>query len=349
MRSNFDQLFATLPHDMLITMELAPKPVDIPRLPEAQCIVLPIVRESIAPLAVRNNDPDLITDMFLANQNRIRMIASKTKAVERRRGAQILRYLGLGGFAPANKAHRPSGVPMSQVFDMNTFVFGDAAKGSGNAIYPVHAAVLYSDALSVETLTGQIDSVFRQGGIYEDGGNYDAKNERSSSNIFTSYTVKPGTHFVQTLVLTGNRITPEAFDHLLLSLGLAGAYGGATATTGTNMMSKIVGIYWGTLERPINAPGQILSQLSPSENIQDHVAELFRHAYPHEITGNEVANYIDNLITKLEQKDPALLRSYGVGASQAAELFDRWFKESKGSGKKQKKTSEAAVSDEAKA
>ena len=325
--STFSDLFSTLPTTMHAEYALK-EVVTIPRLPQSQCIVLPLVRTSIAPMLIRNNDAELTTDLQMAGMTRIRMIASKTKGVERRRGAQILRMLGIGGFAAANKAFKPKDKPMSTIFDLNTVLFGDSAKGTEKAIYPVHAAALYSDAISVEPVAHQIDAVFRQGGVYEDGGTYDAENQGTSSNIFTTYSVKAGTRFVQTLVLTGNRVTREALDHLLLSIGLAGAYGGATAVTGTNLQTTVAGIYWGALERPINAPGQILPHLNSdttTEDIVATIANLFGQHYPQGIGPSATSEYLDDLVYRLEHEDAALIRQYGHGAEQAAQLFDAWF------------------------
>ena len=329
--STVQDLFSTLPTTMLGQYE-GKEVYEIPRLPHAQCIVIPLIRETIAPILVRNNDAELTTEMHLAGSNRIRMIASKTKGVERRRGAQILRMLNLGGFAPANKAFKPKHKPMSAVFDLNTLIFGDSANGTQKAIYPVHAAVLYSDAISVESIRGQIDSVFRQGGISEDGGTYDIENRGTSSNIFTTYSVKPGTRFVQTLVLLGNRVTREAWDHLLLSIGIAGSYGGATAVTGTNLKTHMAGVYWGSLEQPINAPANVLEGLTGSMATHDmitHVAERFANAYAFGIAPHIVEDYLQGLMSQLDQEDTALVRQYGHGAKQAAELFDAWFKDKK--------------------
>src|SRR5690606_25412317 len=111
--------YAQLAKDLQTHYELAKKPHDIPALPEAQCIALTLVREAIAPILVRNNDADEITDMVIAGHNPVRIIASKTKGVERRRGSQIMRALGMGGRAAANKAFVPKGKKPSGVFDLN--------------------------------------------------------------------------------------------------------------------------------------------------------------------------------------------------------------------------------------
>ncbi|MCL6576733.1 type I-D CRISPR-associated protein Cas7/Csc2 [Kyrpidia sp.] len=329
-----EELWNTLPTQVWQTYEMARKPFEIPRLPQAQCIVIPLVREAIAPLIVRNNDPDEITDQVLAGENRIRMIASKTKGVERRRGAQILRALKLGGYSAANKAFisKNKGYRPSKVFDLNTFVFGDSAKGDGNAIYPVHSAVLYSDAISVQPKKSQVESVFRQGGVYEDGGNLDAEDKETSSNIFNTYSVKPGTLFIQTAVFLGNRITRAGLEHWLLATGLAGSYGGATATTGTNLRTHFAGIYWGTLERDINAPSEILKRLQATgeeavdaTQVVTFLEKLFSEAYPYGIEADQTTAYIDELAAELENRAPRLVSQYETGAKDVGELFDRWF------------------------
>ncbi len=334
--NTWNNLWNALATQVVESYELAEKqPYDIPKLPQAQCIVIPLIREVIAPLIVRNNDADEVTDQVLAGENRIRMIASKTKGVERRRGAQILRALDMGGRSAANKAYinKSRGYNPSRVFDLNTFVFGDSANGDSNAIYPVHAAVLYSDAVSVQPKHGQIESVFRTGGIYEDGGNLDAESKKSSNNIFTTYSVKVGTLFVQTAVFLGNRITRAGLDHWLLATGFSGSYGGMTATTGTNLRTHLVGLYWGTLERDINAPSEMLRLFHDGIDIANLTAkevvisldERFRSTYPYGISSDGTTEYAASLFQSLETRDALLLSQYESGTRAVQDLFDRWF------------------------
>lgn len=331
MTATIETLYAQLAKDFQTHYELAKKPYDIPALPEAQCIAIPLIREAIAPILVRNNDANEITDMVLAGHNRVRIIASKTKGVERRRGTQILRALGMGGRAAANKAFVPKGRKPSDVFDLNSFVFGDSGTGiiSGKEfVFPIHAAVLYSDAVSVQPKRNSVHSVFRQGGIFEDGGNFDAEDKKSSSNIFTTYAVNPGTLFVQCLVLPGRRLSRAAFDHLLLSIGLAGAYGGATAVTGTNLSTHCAGIYWGRLERAINAPQEMLKAVGEVGMAEQAVAaleEVFAETYPHSVGRDQTEKAIQTLIDRFEKHEPELLAQYVAAKEQVAKLFDAWF------------------------
>jgi hypothetical protein len=324
-------LYAQLAKDIQTHYEWAKKQYDIPALPEAQCIAIPLVREAIAPILVRNNDADEITDMVLAGHNRVRIIASKTKGVERRRGAQILRSFGVGGRAAANKAFVPQGKKPSDVFDLNSFVFGDSGTGKIGGkefVFPIHAAVLYSDAISVQPKREIVHSVFRQGGIAEDGGNFDAEDKKSSSNIFNTYAVNPGALFVQCLVLPGRRLTRATLEHLLLAIGMTGAYGGATAITGTNLRTHCAGIYWGRLERAINAPQEMLKvvdEVRTVDTVLSRIETAFATAYPQQIKREAMEGALLELINRFESGAPDLLAQYATASEQVATLFDAWF------------------------
>lgn len=314
--------------------ELAENAYYIPSLPKSQCIVIPLIREVIAPIIIRNNDSDSITTMVVNGKNRVRMIGSKTKGVERRRGGQILRALGVGGIAAANRAYIPKDKTPGDVFDLNTFVFGDSANGSGKFIYPVHSSVLYSDAISIQPISSRIvDATFRQGSISEDGGAYDADKGGIGTNIFTTRAVNPGTFFVQTLVFLGNRITKEALNHLILSIVNSGSYGGGTAATGTNIKTHLCGIYWGKIERAIDAPEEILKSLEKTDNVAEKsvddiialLASSFANEYPNCAGINEVNSYVDNLVTLFENDDEGLIKDYVMACEQSKDLFNKWF------------------------
>ena len=332
-------LYSLLPTDVAQTLQLKGE-TTIPKLPEAQVIVIPLVREVIAPMLIRNNDVDDITDMPLAGKNRILMIASKTKGVERRNGARILRTLGVGGRFPTNKTYiREDNI--RDAYDLNTYVFGDSAKsaGGGSAIYSVHSAVLYSDAVSMQSRAESVMDQFRQGGISEDGGAFDVETKAASSNIFTTRYVIPGALFVQTLVMTGRRMTATALDHLLLAIGLSGAYGGQTAVTGTNLSTHLAGIYWGRLERPVNAPKILLEQLAATRNateIRAGLETLFGQAYPGHCDSETLSAHLAGLVECFEQDDPELQQRYQAAKQQMADLFAGWFV-----GKEEKKSAKA--------
>lgn len=180
---------------------------------------------------------------------------------------------------------------------------------------------------------------FRQGGISEDGGAFDVETKSASSNIFTTRYVIPGTLFVQTLVMTGRRMTATALDHLLLAIGLSGAYGGQTAVTGTNLRTHLAGIYWGRLERPVNAPKILLEQLAATRNaaeIRAGLETLFGQIYPGHCDSETLSGHLAGLVERFEQDDPELRQRYQAAKQQMADLFASWFV-----GNKEKKSAKA--------
>lgn len=329
-----ENLFKQLPTEVQFTYQYGKEDFDIPKLPEAQCIVIPLVREVIAPILIRNNDTETITDILAAGQRRVRMIASKTKGVERRRGDQILRALGVGGKMAANKGYIRKGQRVGEVFDLNTYVFGFSANaniGGKETICSVHSGALYSDALSVQSVGQVADEVFRQGGISEEFVTFDAESKSTSSKIFTTRAVLPPALFVQTLVMSGHRMTREALDHLLLAIGMAGAYGGATATTGTNLKTHWCGVYWGKLERAINAPEELLKRIGETANAEAAVSAIEtlmqdgQSGYPNALSAADLQTYVTTLARDFEDDAEELRARYEQSAIQMGSLFDAWF------------------------
>ncbi|RKZ72014.1 MAG: hypothetical protein DRQ57_17935, partial [Gammaproteobacteria bacterium] len=160
----------------------------------------------------------------------------------------------------------------------------------------------------------------------------------TSSNIFTTRSVRPGAFFIQTLVMLGHRITKESFNHLLLSIGLAGSYGGATATTGTNLKTHFAGVYWGKIERSINAPSQLLEELkSDNETVATDLVEQItqlmqgKNAYPHHIDVKVLNAHVQKLIADFDSEpvNPDLKNDYEKAAVEMRDLFDAWFKQDK--------------------
>ena len=136
--------------------------------------------------------------------------------------------------------------------------------------------------------------------------------------------------------MIGRRMTRAAFDHLLLSIGVAGSYGGATATTGTNLKTHLCGVYWGAFERSINAPQEMLQALQALKNEQQLgvtevitlLEQAFSHpetGYRHHITAEPLQQYVTQLIEAFETEDKTLLEGYQKAAEQMRELFDAWF------------------------
>ena len=88
----------------------------------------------------------------------------------------------------------------------------------------------------------------------EDGTLFDAETKKNSSNIFERHVLLPGTLLVQTISLNGRTAPPIAIEHLLLAIGLAGAYGGQTSVYGVNVRNHVGGIYATRFERDVASP-----------------------------------------------------------------------------------------------
>src|SRR3954465_10714210 len=88
----------------------------------------------------------------------------------------------------------------------------------------------------------------------EDGTNFDAERHQNSTNIFNRSFLRPGALLFQTICFNGRTAPVEALDHLLLSIGMAGAYGGQPWFYGVNVRNHVVGLYAGGFEREVGSP-----------------------------------------------------------------------------------------------
>lgn len=66
------------------------------------CISVVLIREAIAPVVFRNAEQE-ITDIEWLNDLYVRAVPNKFKYIERGRGLQVLRALGVGGKQAQNK------------------------------------------------------------------------------------------------------------------------------------------------------------------------------------------------------------------------------------------------------
>ncbi len=302
-----------------------------PALRNLGAIAIPVLREVIAPAAFRNADPE-ITDIAVDGVRRVRAVANKFKFGERARGLQVLRLFGAGGRSPQNRTAFPARGKASDGFDLNTLVFGDSAEKGGNVL-PVKAGVSYSDAISLASYEDCVDATFHNRAA-EDGSLFNPQEKRNSVNLFDRHFVRPGTLLLQVLTLNGRTAPPEALDHLLLAIGLAGAYGGQTSIYGVNVRNRILGVYAGRMERAVASPYVALNQAAAGaapgwQDNADQAAEaldrVFAAAYPIRIDATEVAARQSARIQAVEAGDPALAEEYGQTARQVAAFFDAWF------------------------
>lgn len=297
-----------------------------PKRKNLGCVSLVLIREAIAPVVFRNLEQE-ITDIEVGDDVYVRGVPNKFKYPERARGLQILRAMGVGGRLPQNKTVLLKGQKPSEAFDLNTLVFGDSAN-QDNRVLPVRTAVNYSDGLSLLPKHFCVEETFHNRAA-EDGTLFDAEKQSNSDNLFTRHFIRPGTLLVQVLSSQGRVLPKEGLDHLLLSIGLAGIYGGQTGVTGVNIRSHLVGLYAARFERAETSPYQIVK----SAGLKTNDLEVFKatvHAVLASIhdavmDAEGLGNYQAQLVKQFEADDPALNSQYRTAAGKVAELFDSWF------------------------
>ena len=288
-----------------------------------------LIREITAPTVLRNAEEEITDIEDLDGVRRVRATPSKFKFGERGRGLLVLRAWDVGGRLPQNRTAVGDGMPVGKAFDLNTLVFGDSAMW-GTRMLPVKAAVQYSDALSTVPYRAAVGESFHHRGD-ETGTLWDAENKRNAENLFTRHFVLPGTVLVQILTSNGRQLPPIGLDHLLLSLGLAGSYGGQTSITGVNVRTRIAGIFASRLETPISSPYELLRNLpqmpepsSPEDLISAVEQEMSGH-YQARADTNEACAHQRRLVEAFEQDDPDLRRRYEEAAPKIADMFEQHF------------------------
>ena len=300
-----------------------------PALKNLGSVSIILLREAIAPVIFRNAEAE-ITDIEIADDAYIRAVPNKFKYPEKGRGLQILRALKIGGRMPQNKNALFKGQKPSDAFDFNTLVFGDSINHE-NRVLPVKAAVNYSDGLSLLPKALCVDETFHIRAA-EDGTLFDAEDKKNTDNLFSRYFIKPGTLMVQVLSTRGRVLPLIGLRHLLLCVGLAGSYGGQTSLTGTNIRSRMVGIYGGKFEQAISSPYELVKKLRDAgeETLRDPeraiqaLHKLLAPAYE-TLMGSEAAQDQLEALVSAFNEDGWLAAEYREAAPKVADLFDQWF------------------------
>ena len=312
-----------------ITEEDAKKSYAQPALKNLGSVTLVVVREVISPASFRNAEAE-ITDIESQGRRHVRAVANKFKFGERARGLQVLRFFGAGGVSAQNKTTFYGKEKPSEKFDLNTLVFGDSANAS-NKVLPVKAAAQYSDAVSLQEYGDAVDATFHNRAA-EDGTLFNAQTKENSNNLFERHFVRPGTLLLQTISFNGKVAPIEAVQHLILTMGLAGAYGGQTSIYGVNVRNHIVGFFAGRFERDLASPYVAIDHLHQSgadladpAAVAGVLAKLYQHAYPATVSGAEVIEAQKSLIARLEAEDADLRAAYLSSAKKIGAYFDAWF------------------------
>lgn len=313
--------------DRLLSVAQGDKEYVQPALKNLGSVCLPILREVISPAVFRNQEQE-ITDIEAHGVRRVRAVANKFKFGERARGLQILRLYEAGGRHAQNKTSFKKDARPSTGFDLNTVVFGDSANAD-KYVWPVKATAQYSDAISVASYGECVGSTFHNRAS-EDGSLFDAEEKKNSNNLFERHFVRPGTLLLQTITFNGRTAPMEALEHLLLSIGLAGAYGGQTSVYGVNVRSHPLGLFAARLERDISSPYVALQNMAfddPSDvaEVAGKLQAQFARQFPVVVNGADVCSVQESLVGRLERNDPALRTRYNVTADKVGKFFDAWF------------------------
>ena len=289
-------------------------------------VAIALIREVVAPTVFRNAEEEITDIEDRGGVRRVRATPSKFKFGERGRGLLVLRAWNVGGRLPQNRTAVGDRMPIREALDLNTLVFGDSAM-LGTRVLPVKAAVQYSDALSTVPYRDSVGESFHHRGD-ETGTLWDAEGKKNTDNLFTRHFVLPGTLLVQILTSNGRQLPPVGFDHLLLSLGLAGSYGGQTSVTGVNVRTHVAGIFAARLEAPLSSPYELLRELPETKSVDELastvVQKMSGHYRVHADT-HEASAYQGQLVDAFEKDDPDLRRRYEEAASAVADLFEQHF------------------------
>ena len=289
-------------------------------------LAIALIREVVAPTVFRNAEEEITDIQDRVGVRRVRATPSKFKFGERGRGLLVLRAWNVGGRLPQNRTAVGERMPVRDALDLNTLVFGDSAMW-GTRVLPVKAAVQYSDGLSTVPYRDAVGESFHHRGD-ETGTLWDAEDKKNTENLFTRHFIQPGTFLVQILTSNGRQLPPIGLDHLLLSLGLAGSYGGQTSVTGVNVRTHIAGIFAARLETPLSSPYELLRELPATVSVAGLAGEIVRvmsTRYQTHAEADEAAAYQRKLVEAFERDDPELRARYEEAAPRIADLFEQHF------------------------
>lgn len=317
-----------------------------------------VARKSLGNLTLRGEDPET-QDAAVPGLDEPRVCAAslKMKYGDRQRGLQILRAMGAGGRHAQNRTDLAGGSP-GKAFDLNAALFGDSADSAG-VVYPVKAAALYQDALSILPYSDCVASRF---GILsaEEGTLWDVENKKNSNNLRTDHFVRPGVTLIQTVIFSGKSFPREGVKHFLASLAGAGASGGRTSANGVNVDTRLLGACALPIMLPSFSSYNLLARLAKGKSMEDlesmngnfsmlerEIESLVRadarlsageagEACLAWASANDLEEAQREVMGRIFSMDPELVAEYGEIAKTYEAFFDAIFVDSSKSKKKAK-------------
>ncbi len=249
MRTKIEEIITSHIDPKWFTTE--PKPSDkgdnIPPLAQnnAKRFVIALVRETIAPMINRSEEPEETISVMLPDRRQVIEIpARKMKSKEKLLG---LRYSRAFGTVPPGYEYNAVRSP-EMLKNPNSVIFGDSVVGDNEqAMFP--SRVKYSSSYSLRERT-EITQKLTHNALSEAGTMWDREEEKHRTSLFSTEYIKPGTLFPSFIDLDDP--TPEALMHILLCLRET-TYGAQTSITGPNIRNHIVAIMACAIEPPISS------------------------------------------------------------------------------------------------
>ncbi|MEM0134265.1 MAG: type I-D CRISPR-associated protein Cas7/Csc2 [Thermoplasmatales archaeon] len=214
-------------------------------------ITLYVLRETIAPLIDRSDDPESSVSFVMTLESGveaeiIEIPARKFKSKEKLMGLKLCR-----SFKAVDTRYEYNSVrSIGYLANPNSVIFGDSVVeggDSGQAMLP--SRVLYSSSYSIRSKP-EITKQLTHNSLSEQGTMWDREKGENRTSLFSTEYVIPGAFFPSFITLINP--TPESLIHILLCLKER-SYGAQTSITGPNVMNHVVGIYCGEEELPITS------------------------------------------------------------------------------------------------
>ncbi|MHB1440272.1 MAG: type I-D CRISPR-associated protein Cas7/Csc2 [Cuniculiplasma sp.] len=263
-----------------------------------------ILRETIAPLIDRSDDPETSISFIMHSDDDnekevIEVPARKFKSKEKLMGLKLCR-----SFNVIDPGYEYNSVrSISYLSNPNSVIFGDSVVeggDAGQAMLP--SRVLYSSSYSIRSRS-EITKQLTHNSLSEAGTMWDRESGSNRTSLFNTEYIIPGVFFPSFVTLLNP--TPESLIHMLLCFKQR-SYGAQTSITGPNVKNNIVAIVTGEEELPVTSytiseGTQLIDNFGESmtglrENINKYVIEALKKESPSKlIMGIELDQFLDTV------------------------------------------------------